>query len=116
MNSYSLDDLRRDLDAQFKPLTITVEGEEFQLVNLLRADLNVRKTATEKLKSLQAETTQQDYDSVLAAMSELIVAITDNDRGEALVAAMNDDVQLMMKVITLWIEASNLGEASSSPS
>lgn len=115
-NSYSLDDLRAALDDEFKPLVITVDGEDFTLVNLLRASKDVRKTAADKLKALEADTVDKDYDKTVSAMEDLIVVITANGRGKKLVAAMNQDVQLMMKVITLWIAESNLGEASSSPS
>lgn len=115
-NSYSLDDLRAALDDEFKPLVITVDGEDFTLVNLLRVDKDTRKIAADKLKALEADSVDKDYDKTVAAMEDLIVVITANGGGNKLVAAMNQDVQLMMKVITLWIGASNLGEASSSPS
>lgn len=115
-NSYSLDDLRDALNAQFQPLVITVGGEEYVLVNFMRSDATVRKAATEQLKAMDDDAHKNDYDTMVGLMEDLLSTVTADGKGPQLVAHFAGDAQLLTKVISLWIQETGLGEASGSPS
>jgi hypothetical protein len=115
-NSYSLEDLVTDLDTLFAPIEIKAKGEKFILRNLLRLDKQDRiavKAAFEKVQG--NELANSDDEAEVEGVYEILSIITADGKGPKLVAAIGDDLGLAMKLVELWTEATQPGEAESSP-
>lgn len=121
-NSFTLEDLRDDLDKEFAPLKITVGGEEFVLQNLLRVGEKSRKAVRDALKDIEdvdpdeaKEKSLEDVDRMVGTLELILRTVTAKGKGDKLVAAIDGDVMLAMKVVELWSEATQPGEAQNSP-
>ena len=116
-NSYKLDDLRAEMDKKYAPLTIEVGRDKFVLRNLLRIGESDRTEIQDALKTMNSEDDDKIQVAVLSAGVDTILRIVPADnKGPKLLEALQGDITVGMKVIELWIEATDLGEASSSPS
>ncbi|AIG78466.1 Hypothetical protein AJAP_28140 [Amycolatopsis japonica] len=120
-NTYSLDSLKADLDKEFAPLKLEVAGEELVLRNLMRVGEKDREAVLGALKAVEAlnideENTSPEDISVLARHIEtILVIVTANGKGQKLADAVNGDVALSMRIVELWVEATQPGEAENSP-
>lgn len=115
-NSYSLDDLRNDLDREFAPLELTVGKTRVVLRNPLRLSSADRKVVLDAMKALDDDSLKEDdVDAMLDEIRKVLGACADAGKGDALISAIGDDVALAMKIMSLWSEATQPGEASNSP-
>lgn len=121
-NSFSLDNLREALDQEYAPLKIEVGGEELVLQNLMRIDSKPRKAVMDALKSLEKAEGKEDEEQTpeeVLAMSEALAVVLENvtagGKGPKLVAALDGDLLLSMKVLEKWTAATQAPEAPTSP-
>lgn len=126
-NVYTLDTLKADLDKEFAPLQIDVGGENLTLRNLMRVNDKDREAVLGALKTVEEYSTSEDEDSeedeersaeeiaaVSAAITTIFTAVTANGKGRKLVESIDGDLMLGMKIMELWTEATQPGEASNS--
>lgn len=114
--SYSLDDLRNDLDKEFAPLQIDIGRTTVVLRNPLRltkAERHVVFDASKRMTS--GELGDEDVEEMMELIRSVLSTSAADGKGEALVKAIGDDVALAMKIMQLWTEATQPGEASNSP-
>ncbi|WP_158881992.1 phage tail assembly protein [Amycolatopsis anabasis] len=121
-NSFSLDDLREDLDREFAPCTLTLGGEEIVLRNLMRLPEKERTEVLGALKEVEAldieseeAQTEEDLNKMSAALDRVLGTVAAEGKGKKLVQAIGGDVLLGMKVLERWTEATQPGEAQNSP-
>ena len=121
-NVYDLAQLRADLDREFAPLKIEVDGETLTLRNVLRINDKDRAPVLDALSVVQDAFDEEEgaitgdkIDSASSAIETILRAVTADGKGEKLVRHLNGDLALSLKVINLWAEASQPGEASGSP-
>lgn len=122
-NVYDLARLRADMDREFAPLRLDVDGETLTLRNVLRIDDKDRKPVLDALSTVQAAFSNEEgegvspeaIDAAAEAIETILRAVTADGKGEKLVRHLNGDLALSLKVINLWAEASQPGEASGSP-
>lgn len=121
-NSYSLDDIRKELDKKFETFSITADGDEFVFRPILRMPKTDRESLRESLTELNAimdrkdkSPEEQDFDKLLATVESVITRAVKDDRGGRLVELIDGDASMLMEILSMWVEATNPGEASSSP-
>lgn len=115
-NVYSLDDLRNALDKEFAP----VEVGGVVLRNLMRLPKGERAKVMDAIDAVQTTpedaNNEEQLDSLLNNIKTIILTVADGNKGRTLASAIGDDLALGMKIINLWSEATQPGEAQNSPS
>ena len=119
-NSYSLDALREDIEKEFAPVVLTFGDSVFKLRNLMRIDDEDRNAVFAALEAVSADNPEEADAEAMAAMSaavwEMLRRLPADGRGPALVDALDGDLALAMKVVGLYTETTQPGEATDSPS
>ena len=115
-NSFTLDDLRAEVEREFAPVQITLAGGTVvTLKHLLRLPRKTRDKVVDTLKVLETKDgEEQDVDAMIDAAESVLKMVSDN--GPALVKELDGDVTLVMRVLERWMQATQPGEASPSDS
>jgi hypothetical protein len=120
-NVFTLDSLREEVEKEFAPVELVVsDGSTITLRNLLRLPKKERDVVLEKLKVLESvDKTGESQDAneldLLGSTSVEILALV-ADNGKKLEEELGDDLSVILKVLSVWMESSQPGEAESSPS
>jgi hypothetical protein len=120
-NRYTLADLRADLDKQYAPLVIDLGNGEVTLQNLLRIPEKARNQVFDLIDQMNDAKTGDDGQDIegakkaLEVLGQILLVVTADGKGQALVDAIGDDMVLGMHVFQLWMEATQPGEAEGSP-
>jgi molybdopterin converting factor small subunit len=116
-NVFTLESLREEVEREFAPLKITLrDGSEVTLINLLRLKKKERKEALALMDTLDTDEESQS-DEELDAVEELAANLFGlvADRPDELLEEIGDDFQVLLRVLEMWMEATQPGEAESSP-
>lgn len=119
---FTLESIREEAEKSFRPVTIELsDGSECVLSNLLRLPKKDRIEVTRLLKNLehlegeaQDELEEDDVDVFVDTASKILAIV--GDRGKKLVAEIDGDLTVTMKVMEKWMESTSSGEASGSES
>jgi hypothetical protein len=119
---FTLDSIREEADKSFRPVVIELsDGTECVLSNLLRLPRKDRIEVTRLLKRLEhmegADQDDLDDDEVDVFLDTATAVLTIvGDKGKKLVAEIDGDLTVTMKVMEKWMETTSSGEASGSES
>ena len=119
---FTLDSIREEADRSFRPVVIELsDGTECVLSNLLRLPKKQRVEVTRLLKKLEhmdgADQDSLDDDEVdvfLDTATEVLSIVA--DKGKKLIAEIDGDLTVTIKVMEKWMESTSSGEASGSES
>lgn len=121
-NAYTLDDLKADLDHEFAPLSLEIGGESVVLRNLMRINEKDRAAVLVALKEVEevhqddaSEPSVEDVAKLSGAVGFILKTVVDKGKGDKLIKALDGDLMLAMRVMELWSEATQPGEAQNSP-
>lgn len=120
-NTFTLDSLREEADKKFAPFKIPLsDGTQVTLRNFLRLSQKTREAVLEGINSLNADNDDEDtasLDSIdrMAGTAARIIETVADANGKKLTKEIDGDIALLMQVINAWMEATQLGEADSSP-
>lgn len=120
-NTFTLDSLREEADKKFAPFKIPLsDGTQVTLRNFLRLSQKTRESVLEGINSLNADNDDEDtasLDSIdrMAGTAARIIETVADANGKKLTKEIDGDIALLMQVINAWMEATQLGEADSSP-
>lgn len=119
-NVFTLDALREEVEKEFAPVEIVVsDGTTVTLRNLLRLPKKERDEVLEKLKVLETldksgeSEDANELDLLATTAVEIIILVADH--GQKLAAELGDDLSIILKVLNVWMESSQPGEAQPSP-
>jgi Mycobacteriophage tail assembly protein len=120
-NVFTLDALREEVEKEFAPIELVVsDGTTVTLRNLLRLPKKERDQVLAKLKvleSLDKSGESQDANEVdLLASTAVEILVLVSDHGKKLADELGDDLSIILKVLSVWMESSQPGEAEPSPS
>ena len=117
-NSYSLADIKSELDNEYKPLELTIEGEKVVLVNPMRLDAKVRSQLATDYKALDTLFKSDDADPLAldAPLDTVLSTVVADGKGPFLVDVIAGDTGLAMKLLNMWAQVTQAPEASPSPS
>ena len=121
-NMFTLESIREEADRSFRPVVIELsDGSECVLSNLLRLPKKDRLEVTRLLKKLEnmEGSTEDDLeddevDVFLDTATQVLTIV--GDKGKKLVAEIDGDLTVTMKVMEKWMESTSSGEASGSES
>lgn len=120
-NVFSLDSLREEVEKEFSPVAITVsDGTDITLRNLLRLPKKEREAVLAKLKELNKvgedhddDETPEEVDQLIEHATQILMLVADN--GRKLIKELGGDLAVIMKVLEVWMETAQPGEAKPSP-
>mgnify|MGYP000984602930 CR=1 FL=1 len=114
-NVYTLADIKSAMDKKYAPLV--VDGITFQ--NVMRLGKEDRKKVLELVDTVNEKDEDgeetRDMDAMMDKIKEILALVADKDP-KKLLDAIGDDLAVAMHIMTLWSEATQAGEADSSPS
>jgi hypothetical protein len=124
-NTFSLDDLRAEVENEFQPVVITVsDGTEVSLRNLLRLPKKDRDAVMRLVTDLQdlndtvadenGEAGAEDADRLVDTASQILALVADN--GKKLIKELDGDLTLTMRVLEKWMASTSSGKAPQSAS
>ena len=109
-NVFSLDSLREEIEKQFAPVQLEIGTKTVTLSNMMRLPKKKRDLVLEHMKELENEE-KNDIDVEELAVN-ILAEVSDNP---ALVRrGLKDELALAMKILGLWMESTQSGEAESS--
>lgn len=119
---FTLESIREEADRSFRPVIIELsDGTECVLSNLLRLPKRERIQVTQLLKKMEHldggtadELGEDDVDVFLTTATEVLSLVA--DKGKKLIAEIDGDLTVTMKVMEKWMESTQSGEASGSES
>lgn len=114
-NVYSLVDLKADIEKEFAPLEIELGRGKVLIRNVLRLSKDERTEVLGAIKKFSGEAASEDVDEMFDAIRTVLRVCSEGGKGDALVTAIGDDLALAMKIMNLWTEATQPGEARNSP-
>ncbi|OBJ41323.1 hypothetical protein A5630_23065 [Mycolicibacterium mucogenicum] len=123
-NIFTLDSLREEIEKEFAPAkAVLSDGTEIILRSLIRLGKSDRKAVSASIEAFQArlakqeageELTIDDVDYITDQVCSVLETVAAAN-GKRLVREIGGDFQLAVSVLTQWQEATQLGEAESSP-
>jgi hypothetical protein len=120
-NVFTLDAMRQEIEKEFAPFQIEVDGEKLTLRNLLRVPKNRRDEVYGLLDDLTAA---QESDEGTLSVTEksaqialkIIPLVADNEAlAHVLVERIEDDLALTLRLFNVWMEATQSGNSEDSP-
>jgi hypothetical protein len=111
-NVFNLDSLREEIEKEFAPLQLEIGTKTVTLSNLMRLPKKKREAVMVLLKELENETDAEiDVEEITV---EVLTLVSDN--ATLLRAGLKDDLATAMRILTLWMNSTQAGEAESSSS
>lgn len=124
-NVFTLDSMREEIEKEFAPCQIEVEGKTLTLRNLLRVPKKNREEIYALLDELGELQRVDDEDGSSLVNTEksaqialrILPLVADSEKlGRALVESIEDDLALSLRVFSRWMEGTQAGEAGGSDS
>lgn len=116
MATFSLDQLKADVESQYKALELEVgEDDVIELGNILRLPKEARSKVADLLDELSDAADNNDLD-VLETNALQILVLAAGKRGKDLEKLLDGNVALIIDLVKKWQEATQVGEAESSES
>lgn len=120
-NIFTLDAMRAEIEKEFAPFQIEVDGEKLTLRNLLRVPKNRRDEVYGLLDELSAA---QESDEGTLSVTEksaqialkIIPLVADKEKlARTLVERIEDDLALTLRLFNVWMESTQPGNSGDSP-
>lgn len=116
MATFSLDQLKADVETQYKALELEVGKDDvIELGNLLRLPKEARTRIATLLNELSDAAEDNDLD-VLESKALEVLVIAAGKRGKDLEKLLDGNAALIIDLVKKWQEATQVGEAESSES
>lgn len=120
MSTITLDQIREDTERKYAPVVIDLgDGQSCSLRQALRLPKEQRKLIA-KLQNEVNDVDQEDDDAedrMVSALQEILrTAAADRDSADALLDSVGDDLTVLLSIIEVYGKATQLPEASPSPS
>lgn len=125
-NIFTLDSMREEIEKQFAPFQIEIDGKTLTLRNLLRVPKKNRErvfSLLDELSEIQKQAEASDDNGLTATERsaqialEIFPLVADNEKlGRTLVENIEEDLALTLRVFSTWMEGTQAGEAEGSRS
>jgi hypothetical protein len=122
-NIFTLDSMREEIEKEFAPFQLTIEGKTLTLRNLLRVPKKHREEVYALLDELAAVSDKDEESSLSSTEKSAQIAlkilplVSDNEKlANILVTNIEDDLALTLRVFSKWMAATQAGEAEGSQS
>jgi hypothetical protein len=115
--------MRSEIEREFAPFQITIDGKTLTLRNLLRVPKKHREEVYALLDELAAVSDKDEESSLSSTEKSAQIAlkilplVSDNEKlANILVTNIEDDLALTLRVFSKWMAATQAGEAEGSQS
>jgi hypothetical protein len=122
-NLFTLDAMRSEIEKEFAPFQLEIDGKTLTLQNLLRVPKKNREEVYGLLDELAAVSDKDDEGSLSSTEKsaqialKIIPLVADNAKlAGVLVANIEDDLALTLRVFSKWIGRTQAGEPEGSQS
>ena len=123
-NIFTLDAMREEIEREFAPFQIEIDGKTLTLRNLLRVPRKNRDEVYNLLDEMSELQRQAEEDSSLTSTEKsaqialhIFPLVADKPAlAEKLVEEIQDDLALTLRVFSSWMEKTQAGEAEDSHS
>ena len=123
-NIFTLDNMRAEIEREFAPLQIEVDGKILTLRNLLRVPKKSRDTVYSLLDELSELNKNAEEAGSLAATEKtaqialhiMPLVADDQELAKLMVSSIEDDLALTLRVFSSWMDSTQAGEAEGSRS
>lgn len=119
-NVFTLDAMREEIEKEFAPFQIEVDGEKLTLRNLLRVPKNRRDEVYGLLDELSAAQESDEGTLLVTEKSaqialKIIPLVADNEAlAHVLVERIEDDLALTLRLFNVWMESTQSGNSEDS--
>lgn len=121
-NIFTLDAMREEIEREFAPFQLEIDGKTLTLRNLLRLPKKDRDKVYSLLDELSKVGDGEEDNSLINTEAsaqialKIIPLIADNTKlADILVANIEDDLALTLRVFSTWMGSTQAGEAEGSP-
>lgn len=118
-NTFTLEALREEIEKKYAPLVFKDGDKEFVLQSLMMVPKEVRAAVQERLETLTESKDENETvseDDTLEALKFVLSSVTKDKKGPALLRVLGNELIYYSALMEKWSEATQPGEASSSPS
>lgn len=118
-NIFTLDSMREEIEREFAPLKVDLGDAQVTLRNLLRLPKGERDAVYKLLDELAADDAEDETGLRATERSadialKIIPLVAESEKlGRQLVAAIEEDLALTLRVFSKWMEGTQAGEAES---
>lgn len=109
-NVFTLDSLNDELEKKYAPFEFQAGRDKFTLRQVLRLTKAERALVSEKLESID-ENTEVTEDEAQEMLEFVLKTVTDNGKGEKLVAVLDHDLLKIKMLFDKWVTWTQPGEA-----
>lgn len=110
-NAFTLDDLNAALEKKYAPFVFQAGRQKFTLTQILRLSKEHRLIVRAQLEALEEKKNQLSEDDILALLKSVLEYVVQDDKTDALLAVLNNDLVKLTVLFENWIESSQVGEA-----
>ena len=114
-NVFTLDAMREEIEREFAPFQIEVDGEKLTLRNLLRVPKNRRDEVYGLLDELSAAQESDEGTLSVTEQSAQIALKIIPLVARTLVERIEDDLALTLRLFNVWMESTQPGNSEDSP-
>jgi hypothetical protein len=121
-NIFTLDSMREEIEREFAPFQLDIEGKTLTLRNLLRVPKKHREQVYALLDELskvgdgENEGSLTNTEASAQIALKILPLVADNEKlANILVANIEDDLALTLRVFSTWMGNTQAGEAEGSP-
>lgn len=110
-NAFTLDDLNQALEKKYGPFVFTAGKQTFAMTQVLRLPKEKRDIVRAQLESLDNAKDDLDEDEVFAILKAVLENVVEDDKAEALLKVLDNDLVKLTILFEKWAESTQAGEA-----
>lgn len=114
MSTFTLTDLKAEVEKKYAPVIIEDGDEKFILPNLLQLDAKVRREVLDLLDTIDTDEDDEDIDDQLEVFSALIRLLVSEGKGDKFLELLGGNTALVIEIANKWMDGTQLGEAERS--
>lgn len=112
MSTFTLDNLREQVEKKYAPVTIETGDGVFVIQNLLQLPQDAREKVAKEIDKLDSE--DAGLQENLDVFTKVIEFATKDNKGKKLLELLEYNSAMIIEVAQKWMEQTQLGEAEDS--
>lgn len=110
-NAFTLDDLNAALEKKYAPFVFQSGRQKFVFTQILRLSKEHRLIVRAQLEALEEKKSDLSEDEILALLKAVLDYVVQDDKSDALMEVLGNDLVKLTVLFENWIESSHVGEA-----
>lgn len=115
MATFTLDNLKAEVERKYAPTVIENGDDEYILANLLQLPSKTRSEVLSLIDKVDGdEESASGIEEQLELFTEIVKLSEKNGRGDELLELIGDNTALIFEIVSAWMETTQVGEAEGS--